>query len=363
MGIGMSSNLLYGFPFPSSWLKTFGVVVWGINIGLFAVSNILFIARLALFKGQLRSIASNHSQPVFTGCYPMGLLTLVNMVHNIYGERGWVASYVMWWYAVFWAVFSSWVVVHSMFTIQNRTIDCFNSSVLLLVVAVVVAAASGGLISQDLPPSLRQSTLVVSAMLMGNGQAVAFIVTTIYVYRLFMVGHPALGMSIGNFLPVGPLGQGTYGILNIAVGYADLLSSKGYPESVSTTIEHVAVGVGLLLMGYASFWMFVACITCMIRRPPQFSMGWWGLTFPVGTYALGWIKLAAITDIYAFKVLGALFSVVVLLNTFLCGVLTIRHGLVGNLIFDQSRDELSDEKELGPQATLSSAGTTWNPEP
>lgn len=362
MGIGMASNILYEFPFPATWLKTFGTVVWGVNIALFGFSNMLFAARLLCFRDQFAKILQHHSQLAFVGCYPMALTTIINMTHNIYGQRAWEATYVMWWYAVAGALFTAWLVMYAMFTVQRREISMFNAIVLLPVVSVVVVAATGGLICQDLPVSLRESTLVVSALLLGNGEAVAFIVTTIYIYRLFMVGHDSRSVSISNFLPLGPLGQGTYAILNLAEDYAQLLLAKGQPESVANTVVHIAVGGGMLIMGYATFWIFVATATCVIRRPAAFSMGWWGLTFPLGTFATGWIKMADVTGVYAFKVLGALFGAIVLFNVLLCSALTVRFALLERLVFEQSRNEVDDQSKNEPESMPreSSSGMTWH---
>jgi tellurite resistance protein TehA-like permease len=341
MGVGISSAIVYSFPFPAEWLKVVGIVIWGINMGLFLVFNIMTVLRFVLYPDQFSKMLAHPGQSAFIGCYPMGLATIINMTALIFGTRAWRAVYVMWWIDVFFTLLSAWAVVFIMFSKHDRNMDSLNATILLPVVALVVASATGGLITPNLPVSLRESTIIVSALMWGNGELLGFSCIVIYINRLLHNNLPAPVMTISSFLPVGPLGQGAFGIQNIADGLCGILQDRGFSLETTDAIRFGGVSIAVVLTGYASFWMFIAFTALVVKRPPSFNMSWWGLTFPIGTYVLSWYKLADETGVYAFKVLGALFGVLVVLMVIICVIGSVKSALFDEELFRHAQAETS----------------------
>lgn len=343
MGVGITASLLYEFPFNARWLHICAIVAWGCNLGLFGWSMLMITLRFTLFPEQFKKTIRHLGQSAFLGCQPMGLATIINATALICGESSWRAVYALWWIDVFFTLLSSWLLVFTMFCIQRRDSASTNATILLPVVALVVCGATGGFISTYLPESLQESTIIVSALLWGNGELLALSFIVIYLHRMLAEGLPPRLIAISSFLPVGPLGQGAFAVQNLTDGLCAIMQRRGVSEQSIEAVHYVGVSVAVILVGYASFWMFIGIVGLLYGRPNVFNMSWWGLTFPIGTYAMAWYKLAKETDIYAFKVLGAIWGTTVILTVLLCSALTLWWGIFHTRLFDQFRDETSPE--------------------
>jgi tellurite resistance protein TehA-like permease len=85
---------------------------------------------------------------------------------------------------------------------------------------------------------------------------------------------------VSVFLPLGPLGQGGAGIIQLGV----IAQEIGY---ISTDFANVLYGAGiliaLLMWGYAIVWLVFAVVQVGSRLTKlKFSIAWWGFTFPLG---------------------------------------------------------------------------------
>jgi tellurite resistance protein TehA-like permease len=341
MGIGISASILYTFPFQAHWLRVLGVILWGFAMGAFGIFAMALVLRVILFPRQATSLMLYPGHSVFLGCIPMGFATVINMVHNIWGKQAWKATYTMWWIDVFMSLFCAWGVVFVMFLTQKRTQETLNPTILLPVVALVVASATGSLIAEVQPSTLQPSSLIVSLLLLANGEFLAFAFCVAFINRLLVANLPDRTLTISLFLQVGPLGQGTFSILNATLLAADILTGLGVAADTINALKYLGILIGFGLMGFASFWMVMAFMALIVRYPSKFSLGWWGLTFPIGTYVLGWYRLATLTDLYSFKVLGALFGVLEVLFMILCFCLSIKSGILSDGIFIAAGNEIT----------------------
>lgn len=93
-------------------------------------------------------------------------------------------------------------------------LEAMGAAWLLPIVACVVAAASGGIVAEVLPdPQYALGTLVASFVLWGVGVPFALVVIVIYSTRLMLHKLPQKAVIVSTFLPLGPLGQGGYGLV------------------------------------------------------------------------------------------------------------------------------------------------------
>lgn len=126
---------------------------------------------------------------------------------------------------------------------------------LLPTVSTIVAAASGGIVADILPPHharyaplcvssfalyclrpnvspfhippLTSFTVVISYVLWGTGFPVAVLIMSIYYSRLTFHKIPARAQIISTFLPLGPMGQGAFGLLQLGSVVRNLGSEGG----------------------------------------------------------------------------------------------------------------------------------------
>jgi tellurite resistance protein TehA-like permease len=147
------------------------------------------------------------------------------------------------------------------FTRQSNTWNSASATWLLPVVASVVAAASGGVVASQLAPydpQLALSVLIIAYVVWGTGVPVAMFIITLWITRTAIVGLPNPAALGSMFLPLGPCGQGSFGILIIEKTIRCLAYDHGTPFTVDDSASalrtaDVAWGfgniVGLALWG------------------------------------------------------------------------------------------------------------------
>jgi tellurite resistance protein TehA-like permease len=159
---------------------------------------------------------------------------------------------------------------------------------------------------------------------------------TLWIYRTAVVGLPAPSALPSLFLPLGPCGQGSFGIMLLGIVVRELAYKYGIgfaitrPEgNPSESILWLADGVyaaglimGLILWGLGLVWYTLGMTITLhhIARNrvylshKSFSVGWTGYTFPIGVWATATTTLATELDSPAFKVLGTIVSLQVVFH-------------------------------------------------
>jgi tellurite resistance protein TehA-like permease len=223
---------------------------------------------------------------------------------------------------------------------QKHTIETITAPLLLPIVSTVVGGASGGIIAKALSPfdpTLARSIVIVSYVVLGTGIPIAMFFTTLWLYRTAIVGLPAPGALPSLFLPLGPCGQGAFGLVLLGHVVRDLAythqvgftiaptSAASHADSLLRVADAVyAAGLvsGLLLWGLGLVWYALA-MTITIDHAfrnrsyfsyTTFSIGWTAYTFPIGVWATASTQLAKELDSPAFKVIGTVVSLQVVLQ-------------------------------------------------
>ncbi|KAK2764412.1 Plasma membrane sulfite pump involved in sulfite metabolism [Arachnomyces sp. PD_36] len=101
-----------------------------------------------------------------------------------------------------------------MMTRRNKTeLSEMTAAWLLPIVTTVVAAATGSNVADVLDnPYHALWVIIVSYVLWGIGVPLAMMVLVIYFQRLALHKLPPREVIVSMFLPMGPLGQGGYGM-------------------------------------------------------------------------------------------------------------------------------------------------------
>lgn len=267
--------------------------------------------------------------------------------------RPWAyVAYALWWADVLASVASNLGMLWMMFTRQEHTLQTLAPTWLLPIVATVVAAASGGVVADTLSaydPSLARGTLYISWVVWGTGVPIALMVIALLIYRFAAGGPPAPGALASVFLPLGPCGQGSFGITTLGVVARSLAEKHGtsmVPTSSPEAALRIADGIyasclltGLILWGLALAWyiLAVAMFAEGVRRDPallgvgKFTVGLWALTFPIGVWATASITLARELDSPALRVIAAFVSAQVILHWCYVGSMTVCKMVKGGL--------------------------------
>lgn len=223
----------------------------------------------------------------------------------VWGRTWAYIAYGFWWVDIIVGVGCNFGMVFVLFTRQSQTEKTLAPTWLLPIVSSVVAAATGAVVSQTLMPfnaALARSTILASYVVWGTGVPLAMMVIALIVYRIAIHGPPAGGALASVFLPLGPCGQGSYGIITMGAVARKLAYEYNMPmvpglgtdaEGMRRIADAMYAGglvVGLVLWGLALLWytIGVALFLDSWRRdwsllgPNKFAVGLWALTFPLG---------------------------------------------------------------------------------
>ncbi|CRL25728.1 C4-dicarboxylate transporter/malic acid transport protein [Penicillium camemberti] len=339
MGTGIVSILLNTLPYNGQWLYWTSVTLFAFNVLLFAVFLGLTILRYALYPEIFAVMIAHPAQSLFLGTLPMGFATIINMFCLVcVPVWGAWASYFAWGMWILDAILSVLTCFGVPFIMISRKYEVELQSMaapwLLPIVACVVAAASGAIVADVLPhPQYALGTLIASFVLWGIGVPLALMVMVIYLMRLMLHKLPPKAVIVSTFLPLGPLGQGGFGILKLGS-----VAQKVFPQTHALGPEsgnafyYAGFLIGILLWAFGLVWLFFAMASVLKTRRFPFSLGWWAFTFPLGVYATCTCQLGREMPSKFFLVLGTVFSLCVLILWILVSLMTAK-GVYNKTLF------------------------------
>jgi tellurite resistance protein TehA-like permease len=197
-------------------------------------------------------------------------------------------------------------------TLHETALNKVTAAWLLPIVAPIVAAATGAIVAEVLPnPQQALWTMIASYVLWGTGVPTAMVVLVIYFQRLTIVSLPPAEVAVSVFLPLGPLGQGGYGIMQLG-----RVAMTIFPKTL-TLSEHMrnpgdilyVMGwlIATIMWGFALIWMFFAVMSIRRQKFP-FNMGWWGFTFPLGVFSTSTVQMGRELPSRFFDVFGTVYT-------------------------------------------------------
>ncbi|KAF8320763.1 hypothetical protein DL93DRAFT_2224480 [Clavulina sp. PMI_390] len=375
MGTGIASILLKNLPYQFKHLDVIANAIFVLNVILFTVFFLASVIRYTVWPTVWHAMIHHPTQSLYIGTFPMGLSTIVNMVVftcvPAFGKDFVTVAWVLWWIS---AVISLGIGIIMPFVVHTRhktSFDEISGVWFLPIVTNVVASASGGVVATVLPPDHARVTLVVSYIMWGIGVSCAFFLMPLYYARLAIYKLPPKAMIVSVFLPVGPCGQGAFGLLQLASVVRTLSRSPGAGgldagglysteevQMMASAVYAVSIIVAFVLWGVGFFWLCNAVMTIfdtMRRQKIPFNMGWWGFTFPIGVFATATTALAKELNSTALRIAGTFVSLcVVLLWAFVASKTAIL-GWEGSIFLAPCLD---DGKPPAPQRSQSESPAT-----
>lgn len=382
MGIGITSGIMYEFPIVAvrRGMRYVGLIYFFINLVTFAITHILFALKYLIFpyvyrhdpRYEMTFPKMLHTpMMVFLGCSVMGMTTLINMLYFM-RPHWWIAIYTLWCINYACAFMTACIAGFFLMTTathmqHDEVIDAFiklTPAYFLPFVTCTVSAASGGVISNSIPhPHLILSNIIIGIMLWAMALIISTFLFAVFLTRLVVVGIPKGPASFTVFIPLGVLGQGSFGILTMTSHIGALVRDHnfgilGLPEVNIDPNYLVLFGNGCQLLGifcalvlagfgvFFTFWAVMSVCYWYIGWPNApatltnyhseninqgdvyFTLGrrkfcyWtptmWACTFPLGTLALAFNELWSLTGINGFKIVATIYSFAVIITTTHC---------------------------------------------
>jgi len=268
----------------------------------------------------------------------MGLATIVNMIVfvcvPVWGPWIVTLAWTLWWIDAALAICICCYLPFIIIYVHETKLDSMTAAWLLPIVSTIVASATGGIVADVLPnPQHALMTLVVSYILWGTGIPLAMIVLTIYFHRLVIYKLPPREVIVSVFLPLGPLGQGGFAVMQLGtVAMKVLPVTQSLIPQAGPILYVLGFGIALVMWGFGLVWLFFAVASISRSRFP-FNMGWWGFTFPLGVFTVSTVTMGKELPSLFFRVLGTIFSLSVLLLWLVVSAGTIRGAWNGRLLF------------------------------
>ncbi|KAJ5782083.1 malate permease [Penicillium paradoxum] len=340
MGTGIVSILLHNLPYNGVWLYWISVVIFVFNVLLFATGSILTTLRYSLYPEIFLAMIQHPVQSMFIGTIPMGLATIINMICLVCVPAwgSWV-SYFAWGLWIFDAIISVMTALSLPFILMANGSETHLSSMtavwLLPIVSCIVAASSGAIVAEVLPhPQHALWTVITSYVLWGIGLPLALMVMVIYLQRLTLHKLPPKAVIVSVFLPLGPLGQGGYGIMKLGECAQRLFPQTGTLDQASGPIFYVlGFLVGLILWAFGLVWLFFASASIARSKTFPFNIGWWGFTFPLGVFASSTCQIGKELPSAFFNILGTILSLFVVVLWIIVSIGTLKGVVSGKLFF------------------------------
>ncbi|KAL1964832.1 hypothetical protein VTN77DRAFT_6334 [Rasamsonia byssochlamydoides] len=361
MGTGIVSILLNTLPYNDPWLYWISIVIFALNVLLFAAACLVTLLRYILYPSIFMSMIRHPVQSMFIGTFPMGFATIINMFCFVcvpaWGD--WARNFVwgMWIVdAVVSVITALSLPALLMIHMAEMQLSSMTAIWLLPIVSCIVAAASGAIVADVLPnPQHALWTIIASYILWGIGVPMALMVMVIYFQRLTLHKLPPKAVIVSVFLPLGPLGQGGFGIMKLGAAAQTIFPQTHTLEGPAGSIFY-AVGllVGLILWAFGLVWLFFASASIAHTRNFPFNIGWWGFTFPLGVFATSTCQLGRELPSRFFLVLGTIFSIAVTILWIVVSVGTVKGVLSGKLFYAPCLADLrvrkSEEEKDGSKA-------------
>jgi C4-dicarboxylate transporter/malic acid transport protein len=340
MGNGGVALVINYFSATIPFLWYIAACLWGINIILFILFITLFIMRFCYYPQHFLLLLKHHTQPLFLGCIPMALITIVNgfLAFGIPMFGHICASYiaiVCWWIDVALSLMVAWIVPFAMFLLQEHTLESMTPVWLLPIVACEVAAASGGLCIPYMHPAIQITALFLCFALWSISVLLAFIIITIFFKRLVLHSLPEKSLAPSVWLVLGPIGTGALGLVTLS--HASTLIASTLTLHLQP-IMNILPGAGLLaaiiLWGFGFWWLITAIISTIyeFKKHISFALSWWAFTFPLAVYTLGTLAIAKTTQMLFFEIPGIICTLLLVFFWIVVFIQTIK-GVINQSLF------------------------------
>ncbi|MER5555485.1 TDT family transporter [Streptomyces sp. NPDC002793] len=315
MGTAVVATAGAALPVEIPGLRAFCLAVWALSAVLLVVVLTARAGHWLLHRDQARAHLLDLSVAPFHGCLSMALLavgagTLV-VGRDVIGHPAAVAVDAVLFTAGTVTGLTAAVVIPYLMVVRHRPAHGTASPVWLLpLVAPMVSAAVGPLLVPELPPGqAREALLLACYAMFGLSLLATLVVLPLVFARLVHQGPLPLALTPTLFLVLGPLGQSTTAVNQLADAAPGAIAAP-----YASAFGAFAVLYGVPVMGFALLWLALsaAMVVRAVRRGMGFTMTWWGFTFPVGTCVTGAAGLAGHTGLDAFTWLAvALYALLV----------------------------------------------------
>ncbi|MFD3647157.1 TDT family transporter [Streptomyces cyaneofuscatus] len=331
MGTAIVASAGAALPVDVPGLRGACTVVWALSAVLLATVLTARAGHWLHHRDQARAHLLDPAVAPFYGCLAMALLAVggatLTVGADVIGVRAALAVDVVLFVAGTAVGLVAAVVVPYLMVVRHRPAPGTASPVWLLpLVAPMVSASQGALLVPHLAAGqAREALLLACYAMFGLSLLATLVVLPLVFARLVHHGPLPLALTPTLFLVLGPLGQSTTAVNQLA---------DAAPGAVAGPYASAfAVLYGVPVMGFALLWLALAAAMVLraARHGMGFAMTWWAFTFPVGTCVTGAAGLARHTGLDALTWLAVGLYVFLVMAWVVAGARTVGGVVSGAL--------------------------------
>ncbi|MFJ6796237.1 TDT family transporter [Streptomyces sp. NPDC091268] len=335
MGTAIIANAGATLPYHLPGQRAACLVLWALATAALAVLLTARAGHWIHHRDQARAHLLDPAVAPFYGCLSMALLAVGGATllvgKDLIGLRAAIAADAVLFTAGTAVGLVMAVAVPYLMVVGHRVEPRQATPVWLLpLVAPMVSAALGPLLIPHLPAGQpREALLLACYALFGLSLLATLLMLPLVFGRLILHGPLPLALTPTLFLVLGPLGQSTTAVNQLAD-----MAPRSISAPYAGALASFAVVYGVPVMGFALLWLALAAAMLVraARRGMGFAMTWWALTFPVGTCVTGAAGLARHTGLDAFAWLATALFAALVTAWLLAAAHTLRGLLTGRLL-------------------------------
>ncbi|WP_405981498.1 TDT family transporter [Streptomyces sp. NBC_00158] len=335
MGTAIIANAGAALPYQLPGQRVACQLVWALSAVALAVLLTARAGHWLHHRDQARAHLLDPAVAPFYGCLAMALLAVgagtLTVGKDLIGTGAAIAVDTVLFTAGTVIGLVMAVVVPYLMVVRHKVEASQATPVWLLpVVSPMVSAAVGPLLVPHLPAGQAREALLLACYAMFGISLLATLLLLPLVFgRLIVSGPLPLALTPTLFLVLGPLGQSTTAVNQLAD-----VAPGAIDAPYAGALGAFAVVYGVPVMGFALLWLALAASMLLraARDGMGFAMTWWALTFPVGTCVTGAAGLARHTGLEAFSWLAAALFLGLVTAWLLAAAHTLRGLFAGRLL-------------------------------
>jgi C4-dicarboxylate transporter/malic acid transport protein len=299
--------LLSETPHQFRGLQTVGVVVFILNLVLFALFSTAMICRFVQRPSNLRKSVTKPPEAYFTGSLWLSIATIIMCMQRFAVPHAgpWVivAIRVLFWtYAAITLTYNI-VIFVVMFALSPFKPGTMSPPMFLMIFNAMLTGTVASAIAADQPLSQRMAIIVAGVAFQGLGWILCLFFLPLFVGNMLINGLGPADQRPGLFISVGSSGYTIVALIGCAKAIPNGYGYFAKHPTASETLNVVALWIGIFLW-LVTFWLFaialVAHLPILISKcrnnnmsQPQmnFTLPWWAIVFPNVGFTIGTIYI------------------------------------------------------------------------
>ncbi|KAF7116260.1 hypothetical protein CNMCM5793_004336 [Aspergillus hiratsukae] len=296
MSTGGLALLIASQPYTFKGMEVIGLVVYIINLLLFALVCSLMVTRFILHGGFLDSLR-HPREGLFFPTFWLSIATIITGLHRYFGTDH-LESYLIALEVLFWVycacTLATAVVQYSfLFSAHSYGLQTMMPSWILPAFPIMLSGTIASVIAEAQPARSAIPVITAGVTFQGLGFSISFMMYAHYIGRLMQSGLPCREHRPAMFICVGPPAFTALALVGMAKGLPEnfKLINDAHALEDAHILELMAIIVGVFLWAL-SLWFFLIAFVAVVRAPPTaFHLSWWAMVFPNTGFTLATITL------------------------------------------------------------------------